>query len=216
VGGGGGVGVKKDGQPPKGEDNRRGAGKSHMPDETTTFGGRVYLSTDEPAQVRIFFPLFAEAPPLASSEGRHYHDFFAEGYGAGYGAVRSVLSINFGDFLEPRGAKIEVGEPTNGDRVAIGRPLSYNWRPRGYFWKSVESPKEAQRGSKAAIGCPRVPKGVQKVPFWRSFWCPLRIRWEKRELSSRVGESSIFKKNALLAVNIDFHVFVYFGMPNFL
>ena len=70
-----GVGVKKDGQPPKGEDNRRGAGKSHMPDETTTFGGRVYLSTDEPAQVRFFFSLFAEAPPLASSEGRHYHEF---------------------------------------------------------------------------------------------------------------------------------------------
>ena len=72
------MGVKKDGQPPKGEDNRRGAGKSHMPDETTTFGGRVYLSTDEPAQVR-FFSLFAEAPPLASSEGRHYHEFLQKG-----------------------------------------------------------------------------------------------------------------------------------------
>ena len=120
-----------------------------MPDETTTFGGRVYLSTDEPAQVRnYFFPLFAEAPPLASSEGRHYHDFFAEGYGAGYGAVRSVLSINFGDFLEPRGAKIEVGEPKNGDRVAIGRPLSYKWRPEGNFprvWSHRRRLKEVQK-----------------------------------------------------------------------
>ena len=63
--------------------------------------------------------------------------------------------------MEPRGAKIEVGEPKNGDRVAIGRPLSYNWGQRVIFEEygvtegGSKRPKSGNRMPKGSKGCPK-------------------------------------------------------------